>query len=138
MTTQLVEDALQNDDRRFHLIGEMSASELHEFLNQYNFDDGFAAVWAVIESPACELATALLAFWLCDPDFSTLPPAAGRNDEHARIISHLYAAIGQGTFRVGNLEYDPDQFIVNKLQRLKLERAGLPGVFISRLPPTAV
>lgn len=134
MRDDVVERALQEEESRVALIGEMTAQELHAFLGEYNWDNGFEPVWAIIQNPECELATALLAFWLADPDLSTVPPAASRYENHTKFVAELFDRITSGRYGVGRLPYNPNEFIMNRLQRVKLERSGLPSVFLEQLP----
>lgn len=42
------------------------AEELDEYLNHYNWDDGFSIPYLINSPPDCKLATAVSAFWVSE------------------------------------------------------------------------
>ena len=131
MTTR-VEEALEADGaERVKLVSAMSARALQIFLDEYNCDDGIEAIRALIRNPECELAVALDAFWLTDPDFSSVPPAPSHDANYDSLVRELYDGILAGRFPVGQLTYDPMAAAVGKrVQRYLLQKRGVPPIFL--------
>lgn len=46
-----------------------SAEELHYMMADYNYDDGLFAVEQVVMNPACDIVTARMVYWLCEPGY---------------------------------------------------------------------
>jgi hypothetical protein len=52
------------------IVEEMETpEELHQFVSNYNWDDGIDRLQWVISHPLCDQGTALLVFWLSDPAY---------------------------------------------------------------------
>jgi Domain of unknown function (DUF4274) len=121
--------------------------ELHEFAQHWNFDYGAATLLRVLEHPACDLATALMAFWRGGPNLY-LPfkddGVEGMRDEddsygylkavHARLLRRR-------DWRHG-LAYDPtDDWGHNDLTQNyggRRESHGLPEWFYRPAPQREV
>jgi hypothetical protein len=62
---QRVQQALEDDDAIQKL---KSAKELHQFILHYNWDDGLEPMLWTIQQPYCDKGTALLIYWLANPE----------------------------------------------------------------------
>ena len=62
-------------DRQLEMIGSLqTAEQLHQFMLNYNINDGVDPVFAVLANPRCDVGTALYSYWLCWPGFDDLRP----------------------------------------------------------------
>jgi hypothetical protein len=86
-------------------IERMSNQTLHDWIHAYNWDDGLAQIWPIIESDETEFATALLIYWRLDgPWFCRdVDPASEAARLHALVESRLRA----GRYPKGSSRYDP-------------------------------
>lgn len=106
----------------------------HEELLAYNWDDGLAAIWPLVDSPDTELATALLIYWRNGGPFLVIDAVDG----FTRMNTTVRARILDGFYRRGTLAYDP--IADNQLSRTqvyKLERAGVPAVLLAAVEGAA-
>lgn len=46
-----------------------SAEELHYMITNYNYDDGMFTVGQIVMHPACDIITAKMVYWLCQPSY---------------------------------------------------------------------
>jgi len=51
------------------LFNSFSSAELHYLASIYNWDSGTTTLQWIIESPKCDLGTAIMIFWLAEPDY---------------------------------------------------------------------
>ena len=52
---------------QFALITD--AEELHYMMSDFNFDGGAFVVEQIVMNPACDILTAKMVYWLCQPDY---------------------------------------------------------------------
>ncbi len=113
------------------LVG-MSAEQLHLFLYRYNWDDGFAIPRAVLQHPRCERGTALLIYWALGGAFVE-EEAKG---DHRVLLDEVRSRLLSGAMAELEIEYDPvADWGLNRLQVVKLERAGFPPELIRAASP---
>jgi hypothetical protein len=58
------------------IFDELSSEELHYLASIYNWDDGPTVLNWIVESPKCDLGTAIMIFWLAEPDYYFKYPIA--------------------------------------------------------------
>jgi hypothetical protein len=124
-----VETALFAEDtqQRLRVVAGMTAEQLHAFARGYNWDDGFAAPRAVLASPRCERGTALLIYWAAGGPFDE-KTARGH---HRNFLTEARERLLGGEFQEEVVAYDPiADNQINKVQLLKLRRAGVPEALI--------
>ncbi len=87
--------------------------ELHAFVEQWNWDKGIGPLNEIIRNPACETATALMAYWMADPE-GFLPSAdreavlsSGDDVERFDFITDIETRYLSGGFARGKIAYDP-------------------------------
>jgi hypothetical protein len=108
-----------------------SAIQLHQFVLNYNVNDGVLPVLAVAEHPACDAGTALFLFW----QFEDLVfQAEARERSRARppewnaaaVLDELERRFNACDFRTAELRFDPlVELGLSRTQRTKLLEAGL-------------
>jgi hypothetical protein len=99
-----------------HVLGEMSAEELHAFVDRMNWDGGGAdRLTRVLAHPLCDRGTALIIYWRARPTFyikygtrervrDKLWPSALADYDMLRDIEQRFQA---GDFTTANIPYDP-------------------------------
>jgi ankyrin repeat protein len=84
---------------------------LHRRALDHNWDHGSAALWQIIESPTCDLATALMIFWRGGAGFlqqwSTLADVPRTHREHWPLLQEIEQRVLAGTYSHGRVYYDP-------------------------------
>lgn len=108
--------------------------ELQAALGGYNWDDGFALPQKLLDDPACDLALALEIFYLAD-GYACL---CGLGEESGpqlplwkEFVSRLYDEIQGGKYPQTE---SPFSVPLNRVQRYKLKKSGVPEVFLTDLP----
>jgi len=102
------------------------SAELHRWVAEYNWDDGFDPIWPIVENPETEFGTALLIYWRVEG-----PYLAGGSDEAAKINETVRERLLQGFYTSENIEYQPiDDYQLSKVQVYKLLKAGHPRQLI--------
>jgi len=103
----------------------MKKSALHEWIRSYNWDDGLAPMWSIVESDATEFATALLIYWRLEgPWFQS---GAATNDEVARLHALVEKRLLEGVYAKGTIRYNPvADNRLSRVQVFKLKQSGLP------------
>ena len=104
----------------------MNNNELHQWVIEYNWDDGFAPIWPIVESEETEFATGLLIYWRLGGPWLE-ESSSDVNDEANRLQRLVKEHLLSGFYRQGNLNYDPvtDEGL-SKVQVYKLKKVGFP------------
>ncbi len=100
----------------------MEGNEIHQWVANYNWDDGFDPIWPIVENKETEFATALMIYWRLEG------PWLEAGSEQAR---HLHDAVEErllsGYYRMGTMRYHPvAENQLSKAQVYKLKKAGIP------------
>ncbi|WP_051542219.1 DUF4274 domain-containing protein [Clostridium lundense] len=99
-----IEEEFNEEFKRF--TDNTTSIELHDFLENYNWDDGFEIPYYIINHKNCELATALNAFYLAegldifDDDFED-----SFDENWIYFIKYLYKKIVYDKYLVKTISY---------------------------------
>lgn len=125
MMKNQIESLHYEDDKekiKFAITEMSDKNDLHLFFENYNWDDGFEIPRMGLENPICELATALMIFYLAD-GYSFL---IHKNDaeikprnEWEEFMELLYKRIINNDFCVGEIRYDVP---LTKVQKYKMNK----------------
>lgn len=97
-----------------------SEVELKNFLEEYNWDDGFTIQAKILENEYCTLQIALRVFWLADGYSYLLERENASNDKKWNIfMNNLYNNILEGRYHLGKTSFDPK---LNKVQIYKFKK----------------
>lgn len=104
----------------------MDSTELHEFVAEYNWDDGLAPIWDVVESEQTEFATALMIYWLLTGPWleSNVREA---NAEAVRLQAIVRERLLTGFYSRGENRFDPE---LTRVQLYKFRKAGVPEILL--------
>ena len=103
-----------------------TASEVHDWVKQYNWDDGFLEIWPLVEDSETEFATALLIYWRLEG-----PWLMETGTEAARLHNTVAERLLNGFYANRNLVYHPvEEYDLSKTQVYKLRKAGVPQELI--------
>ena len=93
---------------------------LIQYINTYNWDDGFDIPYKILDEKECTLQVALLMFEFAD-GFSYLETKGEDFElpEWSKFISSLYNRILNGEFKKGECVYNPD---LTRVQIYKLKK----------------
>lgn len=99
----------------------------HEWVAQYNWDNGFDAIWPIVDDEETEFATALMIYWRLDgPWFE-----AGATAEAKRLHDTVSERLTSGFYSSRNLQYHPiEDNQLSKIQVYKLRKSGLPSELV--------
>ena len=53
----------------FEIFKSLSAGEQYLLASEYNWDDGVIVLDWIIDSPKCDMGTAIMIFWMAEPDY---------------------------------------------------------------------
>jgi len=88
--------------------------ELHAFVEHWNWDKGVEAINEIIHNPACEAATALMAYWMAGPEWflqyldRNAALNQGEDIELFDLIAEIESRYVAGGFAKGLISYDPN------------------------------
>lgn len=105
------------------------ATEIHNWVRDYNWDDGLAQIWPIVENGQTEFATALLIYWRLEG------PWFARHDgtEAARLHALVESRLRAGCYPKGLLRYDP--VADNQISRARVAMPKKEGFPIDLLEP---
>jgi len=93
-------------------IPKMTAKQLHKYVADYNWDGGFGPMRRVIRHSKCDLGTAMMVFWRCDPryyyealcerDFESIKSGGAWS-----LVREVIAKVRSGRFRAAGMSYNP-------------------------------
>ena len=98
----------------------------HDEIAGYNWDDGLAPIWPVVDDPATDFGTALLIYWRIEGPWLR-ENAAECNREARRLREILEQRLINGFYSSRSINYNP--VADNQLSRVqvhKLKQAGVP------------
>lgn len=110
----------------------MDPVDLHEWVHRYNWDDGIAPMWSVVESSATQYATALLIYWRLGGPWLESDSAAV-NTEAKQLQIKVKERILTGFYPPGPSTFDPLAEL-SRAQLYKLRRAGVPELLLGGMP----
>lgn len=97
--------------------------QLHNLLDEYNWDDGFSFPKAIINNKKCDLGTSIMCFYLADgysyledyKEFKALRPVS----EWFEFVDNLFNRIKENDFRTRQISFEPD---LTRVQKYKLKK----------------
>lgn len=108
-------------------LDSVDPSAIRAWVLQYNWDDGLAPMWPLIQNPRTERGTALLIYWRMEGPFFE-----GEEGEGARFHSEVEQKLKAGFFEGSAIRYDPvEDNQLSKVALYKLRKAGVPEVLLS-------
>jgi hypothetical protein len=106
----------------------MNSAQLHEWIADYNWDDGLAPIWAIVDSPKTEFATALMIYWRLGGPWLKAEPGSV-NDEAKRLQNLVQERLMTGFYAQGSSRFDPSAEL-SRSQLYQLRKAGLPALLL--------
>jgi hypothetical protein len=93
-------------------IARMTPRQLHKYADLYNWDGGTGPLRRIIRHPKCDLGTAMLIFWRCDPRYYYECVKAGDTEsismnETRSLMREVIAKVRQGRFKMARIAFDP-------------------------------
>ena len=109
----------------------MTPESAHQFVSDYNWDDGLAPIIPIVDDAATDFATALMVFWRLEGPFFDSDAACNvdARELNARVRSRLVS----GFYENANLHYDP--VADNGLSRVQLHKLRGQGAESVLLDP---
>jgi hypothetical protein len=108
----------------------MTPTGLHEWVAQYNWDDGLTPIWVIADSAATEFATALLIYWRLGGPLLQVG-GSGVNAEAKRLQDTVRDRLLTGFYPTGKAKYDPKGEL-SRTQVYQLRKAGLPELLLGQ------
>jgi len=104
---QVEEDEVIPDFEAFQTI---SSAEQYFLASEYNWDDGVVVLDWIIDSPKCDRGTAILIFWLAEPDYY-FDYTENTIDEWGRdvwkLLQKIIERIKKGDFKTSRFAFNP-------------------------------
>ncbi len=87
------------------------AEELHQVVDNYNWDEGPELLQWIIESPLCDKGTALLIFWRANPVYHTQYSEDPKNWNSGgyQLVQAVLKKWQENGFSQGIIAYDPEK-----------------------------
>ena len=110
----------EDDKKRLAAIRSFDDEDLYVYAYNYNWDDGFEIPRALLENGFCELATALMIFYLAD-GYTYITEKADNHEcsEWSDFMKKLYTDITTGRYKTGNVAFSAP---LTKIQIYKLAK----------------
>lgn len=108
-------------ERARFLAQTTDARELHAFAYLWNWDNGVEPLRAVIEHPCCDLGTAMMVFWLGEPEDALLGDLETDKDE-LQLLRAIDARMNAGGYATANIAFEPHVDWEEASQRPAAER----------------
>src|SRR5262245_37618985 len=111
----------------------MNSTQLHNKVGHYNWDDGLAPIWVIVNNPEAEFATALMIYWrLGGPWLEDEPGSV--NAEAKRLQDLVRDRLLAGFYSHGPSRFDPSEEL-SRVQLSRLRKAGVPEVLLRSASP---
>ena len=106
----------------------MDEAELHQWVVDYNWDDGLAPIGPIADSPQTAFATALLIYWrLSGPWLESEP--AGVNAEAKHLQDTVRGRLMAGFYTQSSICFDPAAEL-SRVQLYQFRKAGVPELLL--------
>jgi hypothetical protein len=102
------------------------AEQLHQFALNYNVNDGFSPLQAIIEHPACDKGTALYIYWLFFDEHTEIPSTkVARSPEFDApgLVAAIERRVQSESFATAEIFFNPAAEF-SKVQLYKLHKQG--------------
>ena len=119
--------------------------ELHQFALNYNVNDGFRPLWAIIRNSNCDLGTAVYIYWQFAncllPPVEIPPPESPNQEWDAKgLTQEIENRVQSGSYQCQTIAFDPRTSLGwNSIVEYRLQRAKEEGVLsfpVEMLNPT--
>nr|WP_304059939.1 DUF4274 domain-containing protein [Enterocloster clostridioformis] len=112
-----------------NLLNEQSdAYILDEFIDNYNWDDGFEAPYFILNHKNCELGTALKIFYFsAGTDMLEAGYKNYKLGHWVEFIEYAYKKIAEGNYKSQFIAF---KFPLMEDEKVDIKEAGWPNVFI--------
>ncbi len=111
-------------------VAQMDSAKLHQWVAQYNWDDGLAAIWPLVHSAHTESATALLIYWRLGGPWLTAEPGSV-NEEAKSMQDAVRDRLMAGFYQQGSQRFDPTAEL-SRTQLYQLRKSGLTDVLLGK------
>lgn len=90
---------------------KLTTEEWHQFVQNYNYDDGLAPLLWLAEQPTCDRGTALCLYWYLQPDYYCNHVVADSDDyKLIKLIEHNFLS---GFYQLENFSFDPTEVFLS-------------------------
>ena len=122
----LLEDASE-PDRIADQILQLGSNQCFFMAEEHNWDDGFEVPTLILQNPNCDLATALMLFWLADGySFFFHPEMVASHPVQSAFLNPLFERLRSRDFRETNNHYEPG---MNAVQEHKMKKMNIEPIF---------
>ncbi|PPE72055.1 hypothetical protein C3942_20380 [Solimonas fluminis] len=125
ISRQRVKRALCLDGpEQLQAIESLSSSEqLHQFLLNYNINDGYLPVRAIVNHKACDKGSALYVYWQFPPELRITNETAEPDYDAAGLLNDIRRRLDADSFGSAEYYYDPSAEFT-AVQLYKLRKSG--------------
>lgn len=137
-----------NSDEIVSLIERLETSaELHQFVLNYNLNDGLLPLWKIVRNAECDQGTALCVYWLLDNfalDRETHRGKTDPNRDGVGLIEEIEQRYGSGFYSRQDIRFAPLDTLdwsLTKIKLLKHQCGGklpFPEIMLEPSPGTDV
>ncbi|SRR5260221_9520852 len=110
-------------------LPHLDAKQLHRLADQWNWDDGYEELHAIIAQRQCSLATALMLYWRGQPHyyrkFSHRDQIPFYNLGPYELLKEIEERLRAGVFQHHGIAYDPRQDQGHDFTRCKYKVSSL-------------
>lgn len=107
---------------------KLSTVELHQYVQNYNYDDGLAPLQWIVQQPHCDRGTALCLFWHLQPDH--FYPDNDETHAQYRLLKDIETRFLGGFYASEQFSFDPRAEFIEASMDLR----GLPLPLLERTP----
>jgi hypothetical protein len=114
-------------------LAALKPAEWHQYVQHYNFDDGVEPFAWLVDQPTLDQGTALLLYWLLQPDYwhgLTAQAAAGQDEPAASLVTQLEQHFTGGFYTSARFAFDPAAEFVTADTKTE----GIPPVMLQPTP----
>jgi hypothetical protein len=105
----------------------MNSEEIHQFVVEYNWDDGVERIADLLDNPNTVRGTALMVFWCLEGPWTLFRDDPGEIHPERQLVDLLHDRLTSGFYPEGNLTYDAVEARgLSKVQVYRFTKAGLP------------
>ena len=131
---QRVIDALDFDPDAGNVVSLVArfrtSAEIHQFVLNYNSNDGLLPLRAIVEMPACDLGTALCIYWFLGDFVMDRESYSDETDpdwDGVGLIEEVETRVKNGFYKNQGIRFVPLDYLdwsPTKLKRMKLQYRG--------------
>ena len=127
-TVQEDDDWYAQAERRIAWLAQATPEQWHSFASAFNWSDDLSPLFWIVRQDRCDMATALMIFWLSAPGWDLMMMAKGEPDysrPESEMVRYIAGRIAARGYRRRKIAWDADPQMRSDFEEMKANVASI-------------